>query len=103
MAPLLFRDEIALIATTSGENDIGDPVTNSTPRQVFANKKSIRQTEFYQAMATGLKPELMFEIRNIEYAGESQLKHEGKTYSIIRTYSKNDEILELICSGLAKG
>lgn len=97
---MLFRDVVDLTTVTSSENDIGDPVQSETSRQVFANKKSIRQSEFYQAAATGLKPELMFEIRNVDYAGEPKLLHEGKIYNIIRTYSKNDEILELICSGV---
>lgn len=97
---MLFRDVIDLVAVTNGENDIGDIVETETPRQVYANKKSIRQTEFYQAMAAGLRPEIMFEVRYAEYAGEPKLRHAGKTYNIIRTYTKNDEMIELICSGL---
>lgn len=100
---MLFKDVINLVAVTHSQNDMGDPIETPTPRQVFANKKSIRQAEFYQAQATGLRPEIMFEIRAIEYEGESILEHEGKSYSVIRTYTKNDEIMELICSGLAKG
>lgn len=100
---MMFSDVIDLIGTTTGENEISDPITIPTARQVFANKKSVRQSEFYQAAATGLKPEIMFEIRAIEYAGENQLRHESKTYTIMRTFSKNGEILELICSGLVNG
>jgi SPP1 family predicted phage head-tail adaptor len=100
---MLFRDTVTLVTVTSTENGMGDPVKSSTSRIVFANEKSIRQTEFYQAQATGLRPELMFEIKTIEYQGEITLVHNGKSYSIIRTYSKNGEITELICSGLAKG
>jgi SPP1 family predicted phage head-tail adaptor len=97
---MLFRDVINLVAVTTGENSMGDVIETETTRQVFANKKSIRQSEFYQAAATGLKPELMFEIRSIEYAEEQKLQYNGKTYTIIRTYSKNDELIELICSGM---
>lgn len=97
---MLFRDVIELVTVTTTENDMGDPVETETPRQVFANKKSVRQAEFYQAAATGLKPELMFEVRSIDYAGETKLQYTGKQYGILRTFSKNDEILELICSGL---
>lgn len=100
---MLFRDVINLISVTMGENELGDPVETETPRQVFANKKSIRQMEFYQAMATGLKPELMFEVRSIDYAEEPKLQFGIKTYLIIRTYTKNDEITELICIGVVNG
>ena len=97
---MLFRDVIELITTTESENEQGDVVSSPSFRLVFANKKSIRQTEFYQAQATGLKPELMFEIRTDEYNEETQLRFNDKTYSIIRTHDKNGEIMELICSGL---
>lgn len=97
---MLFRDVIKLIGVTYTTNDLGDYVEVPTEREVFANKKSIRQNEFYQAMATGLRPELMFEIRTIDYEDEQKLSYEGKTYSIIRTYDKNGEMTELICQGL---
>lgn len=100
MTTMLFRDVIDLIGVEYGENEIGDPIEIPTSRQVFANKKSIRQTEFYQAMATGLRPEVMFEVRSIEYNGEPKLSYNGKTYNIIRTYDKNGEIIELVCGGL---
>ena len=95
-----WSDTVDLIAETSDTNDMADPVTVESSRTVFANRKSIRQTEFYQAAATGLRPEWMFEVRSMEYGGESKLRHEGRDYSIIRTYSRNGEIMELICSGL---
>jgi SPP1 family predicted phage head-tail adaptor len=99
---MLFRDVINLIAITNSENEIGDIVETETSIQVFANKKSIRQSEFYQAAATGLKPELMFEIRAIEYDEQKRLTYNSKPYNIIRTHSKNGEIIELICSGLVE-
>jgi|SRR5690606_7303770 len=97
---MMWRDVIQLVDLTVGDNEIGDAVTQPTPREVYANQKSVRQSEFYQAMATGLQPELMFEVRSIDYQGEKQLIYNGKTYSIIRTYDRNGEIVELVCSGL---
>jgi SPP1 family predicted phage head-tail adaptor len=97
---MLFRDVVKLISVGHDQNDIGDIVETKTEREVFADKKSIRQNEFYQAAATGLKPELMFVVRTIEYQGERKLSYDGKEYNIIRTYDKNGEFTELICSGL---
>ncbi len=97
---MLFKDVVTLISITNTQNDIGDMVQNKQEQQVFANKKSIRQSEFYQAAVTGLKPELMFEVRNIDYSEQQKLKYNDKEYNIIRTYSKNGEIIELICSGM---
>lgn len=97
---MLFRDIIKLITVTTTENELGDTIEVSTERQVFADKQSVRQSEFYQAAATGLRPELMFVVRTIEYNGETRLKYNGKIYDIIRTYDKDGELTELVCQGV---
>lgn len=96
---MMWRDTVDLITVTTTENEYGDPIQTETSRTVYANKKSVRQSEFYQAMSTDLRPEIMFEVRTEEYQEETKLRHEGKDYTIIRTYTKNDEITELVCQG----
>jgi SPP1 family predicted phage head-tail adaptor len=98
-----FDSVVYLITVTNDENDIGDNINTNKKRQTFAGKKSIRQSEFYQAAATGLKPELTFVIWAQEYGGESKLEYNGKIYNIIRTFEKNDKEMELVCSGLVNG
>lgn len=78
---------------------MGDIISTEKFTKVYANKKSIRQTEFYQAQATGLKPELAFEIHSIEYENQEILEYNLKKYTIIRTYDKG-EFIELICQGV---
>ena len=65
---------------------------------VYCNKKSVRQSEFYQAQAQGLKPELVIEVKT--YNGEDHFKFEGKLYRILRTYTKNGEVIELVLTSL---
>jgi len=100
---MLFRDVIKLVSITTIENDMGDIIEVETKREVFADKKSVRQNEFYQAQATGLRPELMFIVRTIEYEQEPKLEYNLKTYTIIRTYDKDGELTELVCQGLVNG
>ena len=84
---------------TFTENEMGDVIEESgSPRMVFANKISIRQSEFYQAHALGLKPNIAFEVRTEEYQEEENLSYNEKKYRIIRTYEKG-EFTELICEG----
>ena len=97
---MLWRDTVDLVSITYTENAMGDSIEAETSRTIFANKKSIRQSEFYQAAMTDLRPELMFEVRSSDYVDESKLKFDNKTYDIIRVFSKNDEIVELTCQGL---
>jgi hypothetical protein len=96
----MWRDVVQLVRLDYTVDEYGDQKYIKLATTVFANKKSVRQSEFYQALATGLKPEIMFEVRSLEYAGQENLIHNFKEYVIIRTYSKNDEITELVCSGL---
>ena len=80
------------------------PVKDFEKRQVFCNKKSVRQSEFYQAQAQGFRPEYMFEVRSQEYGGEQYFEYSEwgipRMFRIIRTYDRNGEITELICNSL---
>lgn len=84
-------------------DEMGRPVVSYSETKVFCNKKSVRQSEFYQAHAQGFRPELMFEVRSDEYHGETHFKYAGKVYRIIRTYDKNGEITEIICNSMVTG
>jgi hypothetical protein len=97
---MMWKDVITLVRIDVLIDEYADQDYIENLNLVFANKKSVRQSEFYQAMAQGIRPELMFEVRSIDYQGELSLYYQNKQYVIIRTYTKNDEITELVCSGL---
>ena len=83
-------------------SDTGEAVIIESERIVFAEEKSIKRSEFYQAQAIGLKPEKTFEVFAFEYFGEKIVEHEGERFNIIRTYTVKGEKLELICNTLAE-
>lgn len=95
-----WSETIDLVSVAREQNEIGDTVEVEKPRKVYANRKSIRQSEFYQAMTTGLRPEIMFEVNIFDYKDEKKLKHEGKTYSVIRTYINESDHMEIVCEGM---
>jgi SPP1 family predicted phage head-tail adaptor len=97
---MMWRDVIDLIPVVVGKNGYGEEVEqDGIPKTVYANKKSVRQTEFYQAMAAGMKPEIVFEVMVADYSDEPKVKYgDDKYYRVIRTYSANDERIELVCS-----
>lgn len=78
----------------------GEVVKDATYRKVYANKRSVRQSEFYQGASAGLKPELVFEIRSIEFGDEEYIRFNGKMYTIMRTY-ENCENIELTVTTFA--
>ncbi|UPK45764.1 phage head closure protein [Paenibacillus pabuli] len=81
-----------------GNEIITDPV--ETP--VLCDLRSVGRNEFYSAATAGMAPEMVFVIHPYEYAGEQLVKFEDVKYQVIRTYSDNDEELELVC-GKVKG
>ena len=100
---MIWRDIIYLVTVTYTPNDIGDIVETKTQKQVFANKTSIKRSEFYQAHAVGLQPEVAFEIRSIDYSDEKKLRYNGNEYNDRRSYTKYDDIVELVCNRLVGG
>ena len=95
---MLWRDVIELLRTELQQDpDTGELREVETTRQVFANRRSIRQSEHYAAALVGLRPEIMFEVRSGEYQQETALRYGGQRYDIIRTYDRG-EITELVCA-----
>lgn len=95
--------EIETKETQTITDEYGDTVTVQVYKEVFAQKKSVKQSEFYQAHAQGLKPEIMFIIHPSEYEDKQGIKYNDKQYKVIRTYEKDSENLELICEGDVHG
>ena len=88
---------IKLVSVVTETNDIGDSVEVPSTKEVFAKIKSVGMKEKYEALAVGLKPEMVFEISDyLDYDGEEQIEHEGNTYKVIRTYRKTDDRLEIV-------
>lgn len=98
---MMWRDVVDLI-TTKHITD-SDGFSKDVPdvrKDIYANKKSIRQSEFYQSYALGIKLDIMIEINTADYNGEELLEYESQMYRIVRTYSKNGEIVELLCTAV---
>lgn len=98
----MYNEIITLVSEENTVDEYGDSISIETERTVFAKLKSIGQSEFYQAQAVGLKPEIKFVLPDfLEYKNEKKLKYapfneEEEVYSVLRTYRNNNE-LELVC------
>lgn len=67
--------------------DDGYTVVNEIRRDVFCRLASIGQTEFYQAQATDLRPELKFILADyLDYDGEYLCIYNDEWYRVIRTF-----------------
>lgn len=93
----MFKDIINLIkASKQSDGAGGYEIIKESEKQVFADKKSVKQTEFYLASQADLQAEVIFKINSLDYDDERIILHNDKYYSVIRTYSMGDYI-ELTC------
>ena len=68
------------------KNDIAEAIYSDTKRDVFCVKKSVRQSEFFQAAAVGFRPEIVVEVYSFEYKNEEYCIFEGQMFKIYRAY-----------------
>ena len=68
----------------------GESIATLTYRTVFANRRSVREAEFYQAGNIGMKPEVVFEVRTIDFLADEKVRHDGKVYAIVRVEEIGD-------------
>lgn len=82
------RDTIVELVTKTDtqRNDYGEPIYSEKRKRIFAVKKAVRQSEFFQAAAAGFKPEIVLEVNSFEYNNEELCYLEGKCFKIYRAY-----------------
>lgn len=94
----MFSEVIQLVSFNTTVDDNGFEVNTEIKIEVFADKKSVRANEFYEAQKLGYKLSAMFVIRPYEYNAQEYIYYENNKYKVERTYEKNTEELEIICS-----
>ena len=98
-----WTEEIILIDTIKGRDDDGfDVVEEESGRLVYADMKSVTRTEFYLANQSGIKADISFVLRQADYDSEMTLLHGEKKYKVIRTYKKDGETIDLICTDITE-
>ena len=94
-----MNDILTLVARTL--DDYGN-TTSETRQDVFCRLDSIDRSEFYQAQATDLRPELKFVLSDYyDYGGEYLCIYNSDWYRVIRTYRKGQE-LEIVVQKAAR-
>lgn len=77
-------------------NEIGDRIEIIIyENEVYCNEKSIKASEFYQAQAVGMKPEVTLELMLADYKKEKYVKYEDEEYTVLRNYKTSSEKIEL--------
>ena len=86
---------IYLISIELQEDQYGVLQPTATKRMVYANVKSVSQSEWFEGGRAGLNPEYKMTMFLYDYNGEASLEYMGKTFDIYRTYMAGTDKLEL--------
>lgn len=94
---MTYDHELILIRESITYDDLGNAAKTTEEIPVLCSVQSVGRNEFYSAANAGLKPELVFVVKNYEYQGEPNVKFDGQKYRVIRTYTTGFEEIELTC------
>lgn len=93
---MMYNDVIKLLTITEAPNAMGDLIQTTVEKMVFAERKSVGMREKYAAMATGLKPELVFVLSDYyDYSDQDYISYNDVVYRVLRTYQV-DNTLEIV-------
>lgn len=108
-------NELIELVTVLGseENENGFQTEEETAKvEIFAEIKSVGRTEYYEAVRSGMKVNIIFVVdpddfklseREITVDGKikkvkaSKIIHDGTTYLIHRTFVKDSGLMEITC------
>jgi len=110
----MMNDELVLLRMVTVENDLGDLINQLERTPVLCSVESVTRSEFYQAAAHDMQPEIVFVINRHDYSGQAEVEFENERYEVIRSYLPNRagagrsrnpnpmdiDRLELICKGV---
>lgn len=99
-----MNDILDFPIVTVVEDELGQKEETETfSRQVFCEKKSVPQSEFFQAGQNDIKASCVLIVHVLDYQDERKVQYKEKEYSIYRTYERDDEKIELYCEVVAGG
>lgn len=89
---------IYLISETIEYDAIRQPIVTATSRrEVLAQFRSVARAEWFEAGRNGLRPNITFVVRYIDYEGETLIEWDGEMYSVYRTFLNRGDQVELYC------
>lgn len=88
-------EDVTLIDSAFMVDGFGNQIEQPVKTQVMASKKEVSMNEFYSAAQAGIRPEVELIVHSFEYSGEQIVEYRGQRYSVIRTYQRSDDEIEL--------
>lgn len=102
-------EEANLIVITNSQDDDGFPVETERRIPVYVREKSVRHTEFYEALRTGYTPRVILVMRvedwelsahenNGHKRYATKVEYDGETYEVVRSFKTSKSEIQITCS-----
>lgn len=88
-------DIVYLLNHTKTQNEFLAWVDTIAERQAFCEVTSVSQSEYFEGGRNGLNPSFRFRLFRYDYNGETELKYNGITYRIYRTFIDKNDVIDL--------
>jgi SPP1 family predicted phage head-tail adaptor len=95
---MYFSDRVKLRAVTSTADSEGFASESATETTVWADKHSIKRSEWFAASAAGVRVDIGFVVRGEDYANQTELEYAGQIYDIVRSYAVDGGRVDLTCA-----
>lgn len=96
---MYFSDSITLRTVAYTLDSFGDQVPSNTDTVVFADRKSVKRSEFYTASMAGVKIDTVFAVHVEDYDDQTVVVDGTKIYTVVRSYQNGEGTVELMCAG----
>lgn len=105
----MMSETAELITIVHGKDSDGYSADTEKSLTVYVREKSVKRTEFYEAMRSGIVPQIVLEVRQEDFdqtayildgkkAYATKVRYDGAIYDIVRSYRNDRSMIELTCS-----
>lgn len=93
----MYTSDIVTLRKVTTTYVDGFPVEAIETAEVWADKHSVKSSIFFAAQAAGRQLDVAFTVTLDEYAGQTELAHNGVIYDVVNTYELDGERIDLNC------
>lgn len=87
---MMYKEEIVLASVSAGRDKDGFSKVAVQITEVFADVQSVKRSEFYEALRSGIAMDITFKVRSVDYDRQKYVMWEGVWYRVVRDYRAED-------------
>lgn len=109
-----MTEDAILIVVNNTQDEQGFPIEETLEYPVYVRERSVKYSEYYEALRSGYTPKIILEMRIEDWeqtrhlAGEevayaTKVKYDEGTYTVLRYYRTNRATMQVTCGSREVG